>query len=178
MTTNQCIVDRAWEVVRGELRSTLSEAGMCLAPVRVVIEAALSLPSHAWDRWRTRPVERVGTSVPWARDMERSLCAAGEEIACERLGPPADLSREVDMERASLVPSDLLRRWDVAPDRSDELIGHVGVLLDHGLVLEHIAARHGKEISRTWRGPTRVGPLGEWPVTSVTRVHPRVEPAA
>lgn len=67
MTTNQRTVDRAWAVVRDEVRSTPRGAGMCLALVHVVMEKALSLPIHAWYRWRTRPVECVAVAITATR---------------------------------------------------------------------------------------------------------------
>lgn len=172
--TNEAIVDAGWEAVAGRLRVP-SDPGLCLALVRIVVEHALGMPSHSWYRWRTQAAMENATDVPWARDMERSLRAAGMAVDGPRYGPLGDPERYVGEDAA--LPGDLLFRWDAARLRSGAYVGHVGVLLDRGLVLENVAPDQRHASDGMWRGPTRLTPVGAWPVTTIIRFDPTKRPA-
>jgi hypothetical protein len=63
------------------------QAHYCLRLVREVIEHAYQLPPGAfYARYWTHKVEENATSEPWARDLERSLRAAGLTVTTPRAG--------------------------------------------------------------------------------------------
>lgn len=173
--TNQAIVDAANDLLRGEVPGEPTSAGLCLALVRVVIERACYDGRWAWyDAHRTikvNPLDRASQD-PYARDLEASLREQGMALDLPRTGLPADPRRYVDLghqdTRAALLPGDLLFRWDTARDPNDVYVGHVGILMPGGLVLENVSKR-AKALSR---GPTHLSRLGAWPVTTVIRFQP------
>jgi hypothetical protein len=170
------IVQAAYEVVTGELTNAPTSAGLCLALVRVVIERAFDMRPYGFYAWRTHPVEREDTTVPWARDMERSLARAGMDVITHRYGPAGDPMRYARVEDAH--PGELLFRWDAGRTPDGVYVGHVGILLDRGLVLENVDPRYRKSTRGMWRGSNRLTPVGQWPVTSVVAFDPSVAPAA
>lgn len=154
-------------------------SGYCLAQVRIIVEVALFGGARRFYEWRTLTASDKPTSitVPWARDMEASLRAAGMALDLPRTGPAADPARYVDSRAASelLEPGDLCWRWDTARHACGAYIGHVAVLVARDVVIENVKPE--ARAARIWsRGPTVLGPL-TWPVTSVTRFDPDVPPA-
>lgn len=176
MNVNDRIHAAAVDAVRGDVPGLPTDPGWCLTFVRVLIERALAWPSHTLYKWRTHPVTRPGgaaPTVPWARDMERSLKLAGMEVAGRRYGPPRDAERYVDVDEADLQPGDVLFRWDAA--YQDEVpVGHVGLYFGHRLVLESVSplGRPGALA----RDATVLSRLGFWPVTTVIRFDPAKAP--
>ena len=174
---NQQIVSAAYQVIRGEIPEPTAP-GYCLRLVRTVIE-------HAVYEGRYRLYEQVlkrrvdpdlrASNDPYARDLEANLRDFGMDVpGLERAdGPPGDPARYISHIQSSIasgviLPGDLLFRWDVVRDQNGVFVGHVAILLDHGLVLENVAARPG----RLSRGPTFLSVAGDWPVTSVMRFNP------
>jgi hypothetical protein len=178
MTPNLKIVDSAHAVLRGDL-SPPTKSGMCLALVRTVIEHALFDGVWRWYDWRTH--EATGKPPgrdPWARDMERSLTLAGMSVATPRMGPAGDPTRYIDLDQYKPLPGDLLFRWDTAKDRtSGQYVGHVAIAMHGLLMLENIRPSYRDSRQGAWRGPTRLTPLGAWPVTTIVRFDPAKAPA-
>ena len=59
----------------------------CLKLVREVVELAYGLPPMAfYERWWTHRVEENRSGEPWARDLERSLRAAGLTVPTPQAG--------------------------------------------------------------------------------------------
>lgn len=176
---NLKIVDRAYALLRGDLKAEPDAPYMCLALVRVVIESAFYGGRYAWySDFRTIVVDRMTreSADPYARDMERSLRDdAGMGLILPRLPFEGDRERYVDLVAAlgegQIVPGDLLWRWDAAPDRKGVNRGHVGILMPGGLVLENAPVGHPRGGALN-RGPTHLTRLGVWPVTTVTRFDP------
>jgi hypothetical protein len=173
VSTNELVVDSAYKVLRGEM-TVPTEAGYCLQLTRLIVEDACNLEPWGFYKWRTHIVERAPTddTAPWARDMERSLNAAGMSIAGPMLDPKVREDRYVPMVvLASLVePGDLLFRWDVARTRAGTFIGHVGILLPGGVVLENVSP--GSRPNSFRRNVTSVTPLKFFPVTLAVRFNP------
>jgi hypothetical protein len=171
-TANDRIVDAAHQLLRGELAEP-RRSGLCLQLVRVVIERAYGLPSHDWyRRWRTITVWRSPGSDrdPWARDMEASLRDARKDLPLPRTGPAGDPARYVDLAAPDLLPGDLLFRWDTARNAAGDFVGHVGILMPGGLVLENVSPTY--RAGALSRGPTVLSRLGAWPVTTAVRFTP------
>lgn len=175
LESNARIVKAAYAAARGTL--PLPDAsGLCLAAVRIIVEAALFNGAWRFYDWRTQPVERKAGAPreafePVARDMERSLVRAGMALPLEhhgtRYAAPDD----------TLVPGDLLFRWDTAAWKWGEVehYGHVGVLLDGGLVLENI-----KPSNRSFslqRGVLSLTPIDRFTFTTAIRFDPGAPPA-
>jgi hypothetical protein len=170
------IVKSAWKAIAGDY-DIPQGSGYCLALVRRVVEEAYRMPPHGFYKWRTHTVERKSDlNIPWARDMERSLRAAGMEVEAPRTGPELDPKRYVEIYQANLQEGDLLFRWDVARSRTGEFIGHVGIYLGHELVLENINPSNRNARRGMSRGVNRITPLGEFPVTTIIRFDPKVKP--
>ncbi len=172
--SNERIARAAYAAARGTL--PLPDAsGLCLAASHIIVEAALFGGRREFYRWRTQPVERVAGAPAEAyeqvaRDMERSLLRAG-------MGLHLEVSGRYAIPDATLEPGDLLFRWDAAPWRWGEkpYYGHVGVLLDGGLVLENI-----KPSNRAYslqRGVTSLTPIDRFPFTAAVRFDPAKTPA-
>lgn len=157
------VVDSAYKLLRGEIAAP-EKPGYCLKLVRLVVEDAYSLGSHGLYRYRSRVVDadKRASRDPYARDMEASLRDQGMAVSQVYDGP------YVDQEFAQLEPGDLLFRFDVAKDARGVYIGHVGVLMPGGLVLENVTPR-ANSLSR---GYTCLTPLWTWPVTTVVRFQP------
>ena len=175
MTPGALITASAYAIIRGDLKEPPNH-GFCLQLVRIIIEDAFSWPSHTFYRWRTTIVKRTpgASTAPWARDMEASLRAAGMDVRTPRTGPAGDPSRYVNLTEADLRAGDLLFRWDTALSGPD-FVGHVGVFLGHGLVLENVRPAFRPE--GLARDATVISRVGAWPVTTVVRFDPSVKPA-
>lgn len=178
VTPNERMLRSCWRAVAGTLPLP-EHAGWCLQLVRLVVEDAFDLPAFGWYAWRTLLAggRHDHDTTPWARDMERSLRAAGMLVPLPRYGSVADPQRYALVDEAEgALPGDLLFRWDTGRDSAGAYVGHVGVLLPHGLVLENINPAYRSARTGVTRGVTRVGALS-WGVTSVVRFDPSVPPA-
>jgi len=155
------VIESANKVLSGALRAP-EHPGLCLQLARIIIEDAYGLKPYAFYNWLTNPVERdpADDRDPWARDMERSLRLAGMayEFSEGRYIRPETIIQEAE-------PGSLLFRWDVARSPYGTFIGHVGVLLDNGMVLENINPRFRK--TSFFRGNTAITPLADFPTTTV-----------
>lgn len=140
-------------------------SGLCLRLVRLVIEHALDIDFYA--QYLTHKVERAAGDDhdPWARDLERSMRHADLAIA-----EPQPNQRYVGMRalKELAMPGDLLFRHDVAPTKAGTFVGHVGILLHNGLVLENINPRFRPEGFH--RRNTAVTPLVYYRVTLAARI--------
>jgi hypothetical protein len=161
------VVDSGYRIMRGDLKAPV-HSGFCLQLTRIIIEDAYSMKSHAFYNWLTHPVERAAGDdrEPWARDMERSLRNAGmaKDFGDERYVRPERILGDCE-------PGVLLFRWDTAPSRAGTFIGHVGVLMPGGMVLENVHPRHRS--GSFFRGVTALTPLEEFRVTTVIQFDPK-----
>lgn len=186
-TANERITDAALGLLTGRTPEPRDQrgnvpSGYCLAQTRIIIERALWGGAWRWyDTWWTHRAsdKPAAVTVPWARDMEASLRAAGMALDLPRVGPPGDPTRYANVGLAAagdlIRPGDLVFRWDTARHSSGAFIGHVGVLVASDLVIENV--NPANRAARVWnRGPTVLGPL-TWPVTTVARFDPSVRPA-
>ena len=164
MTSNERISRSCTKALAGELQLPLA-SGYCLRAVRIIVEHALNIDFYG--TYLTSQVERAaGDDLdPWARDLERSLKMDGFGI----LEPPAGqryVGNRIMRELAK--PGDLLFRWDVAPTKAGTFVGHVGILLEHELVVENINPRFRPEGFN--RRNTSVTPLVFYRTTLVARL--------
>lgn len=89
MTSHQQrIILSGWDLIRGDLKAEPKEPFMCLALVRVVLEAAFW--GGAWrfyDLHRTARVDltKRASQDPYARDLERSLRDQGMSLTLPRV---------------------------------------------------------------------------------------------
>lgn len=185
MTQNQQrIVLSAWDLLRGDLKAEPKEPFMCLALVRVVLEAAFWRGQwRLYDLHKTATVDQVKreSMTPYARDLERSLRDQGMALTLPRLDYIApdggrDAGRYVDLHQAQqlglIQGGDIVFRHDVVADKNGVMIGHIGIVMPAGsglMVLENAPRRDGA----LGRLHTYLGRLGLWPVTSVARFVPR-----
>ena len=166
---NEKIAASAERVLTGEL-SVPSQSGLCLKLVRLVVEDAFDWPSHKFYEYRSDIVERHAKDnrEPWARDMERSLGNQGMTVLVpdwrERYVSPGEILEKGE-------PGDLLFRWNTARTRFGTYVGHVGVLMENGLVLENINPAYRSK--SFMRGVTGLTPLEHFLVTRVVRFDPR-----
>lgn len=160
------VVDAAYRMSNGQLKAP-EHPGFCLQLVRIIIEAAYGMKPYEFYDWRTHPVERAegDSNEPWARDMERSLRIAGMnyDFGDQRYVRSEDIIAECD-------PGDLLFRWDVARTRQGTLIGHVGILMPGGMVLENVDPRHRS--NSFIKGYTALTPLNDFRVTTAIQFNP------
>jgi hypothetical protein len=175
---NAAVVESAYKVLRAELQVP-DQAGFCLKLVRLVVEDAYGMRSHEWYKWRTHPVERApgDDDSPWARDMERSLRLAGMAVAL----PPENVQKPEDRYVSTLhlasvcEPGDLLFRWDVARTKQGTFVGHVGILMPGGMVLENVSPR--SRLYSFTRGVTVLTPVANFPTTLAVRFDPLTPPS-
>lgn len=164
MNSNEQIVRSAEKALSGELPLPVT-SGLCLRLVRLVIEHALGIDFYA--EYLTHRVERAAgdDTDPWARDLERSMRLGGFAVL-----EPQSKQRYVGMRalKELAMPGDLLFRHDVAPTRAGTNVGHVGILLHNGLVLENINPRFRPEGFH--RRNTAVTPLVYYRVTLAARI--------
>lgn len=164
MTTNDRIVRSAEKALAGEIQLPVA-TGYCLRLVRVVVEHALQIDFYG--TFLTHRVERAAgdDNDPWARDLERSLRESGHAVIL-----PDDRQRYIGnrVMRELARPGDLMFRHDVAPTRAGTNVGHVGILLANGLVLENINPRFRQEGFH--RRGTSVTPLVFYRTTLVARL--------
>lgn len=173
-TANERITRAAYAAARGTL--PLPEtSGMCLKAARIIVEAALFDRRRRFYEWRTQPVERKPGAPaeelgPVARDMERSLSRAGMTLPLAKDG-------RYCVPNETLQPGDLLFRWDAAHWEWGDIpfYGHVGVLLDGGLVLENIRPEYRPHSLQ--RGVLSLTPIDRFPFTTAIRFDPSKPPA-
>ena len=175
LETNNRIAKAAYAAARGTL-PVPDASGLCLATVRIIVEHALFGGGWEFYRWLTQPVERVpgapaSAHEPVARDMERSLVRAGMTVPLENHG-----GRYVTPDN-TLIPGDLLFRWDAAAWKWGAVpyYGHVGVFLDGGLVLENINPDYRTHSLQ--RGVLSLTPIDRFPFTTAIRFDPAAPPA-
>lgn len=164
MTSSEKIVRSASKALSGELQLPAS-SGYCLRLVRLVVEHALNIDFYG--TYLTHKVERAAGDDhdPWARDLERSMRLSGLAVL-----EPQPNQRYIGMRalKEHAMPGDLLFRHDVAPTRAGTNVGHVGILLHNGLVLENINPRFRPE--GFVRRNTAVTPLVYYRVTLAARI--------
>src|SRR5690606_18687187 len=113
-----------------------NEGGKCLSFVRVVVQQALGITYDEFYAHREM-VERASPDRdPWARDMERGL--RKWEVKLKRWGPEGDGARYAVLDERRLKAGDLLFRWDTAKNPWGDYVGHVGIYMGGGLVMESI----------------------------------------
>jgi hypothetical protein len=158
------IVTSAYRAMRGEL-ALPEQAGMCLKLVRVIVEDAFGMQPWSWySQWLTddRRVQRAPGDdyEPWARDMERALRDARLAYSIPNEG--RYVSHEKIMRTCGW--GTLLFRWDTAKTKRGTFVGHVGILMPGGLVLENVnPAFRAMSLAR---GFTCLTPLSQFPVTT------------
>lgn len=170
-TPGDLIAAAALDVMRGRVAGVPTEEGNCLAFVRVVVQKALSITYDQFYSHGIRVESRVKDRPWWARDMERGLRAKGWAVPLPRhAGGTKDPSRYAVLDERKLRRGDLLFRHDTATNGYGEDVGHVGIYLGGGLVMEQIAPRHRRDSARLYRHDlVSITPLGDWPVTTVIR---------
>lgn len=164
MTSNERIVRSAEKALAGELQVPVS-SGLCLRLVRVIVENALGIDFY--QQFLTHRVERApGDDMdPWARDLERSMREGGHAILTPTPGQRYVGNRAI---REFAQPGDLLFRHDVVPTAAGTHVGHVGILLHNGVVMENINPRFRPEGFH--RRNTALTPLVFFRVTLVARI--------
>jgi len=169
-TPGELIARTAVRALHKDIPGIPTKPGRCLAFVRVVVQEALGITYNQFYSYK-RMVERLTPDTePWARDMERGLKAAGMEVPLERYGPEGDPSRYVVLDESRLEPGDILFRWDTARNKWGDYVGHVGIYLGNGLLIENIDPKHRPNSAHSRRlSCVAVTVLGEWPVTTVIR---------
>lgn len=160
------IADSALAVMHGQVSDVPTESGMCLAFVRVVIQHALKIDYDTFYSHGERVESAIKGRPWWARDMERGLRKWA--VRGDRWGPEGDPRRYIDTSAAK--PGDLLFRWDTAKNAYGENVGHVGIYLGGGLLIENIDPAYRRNSAVLARhGSVCITPLNEWPVTSIVR---------
>lgn len=161
------ILDSAYKILNGQLVAP-QHPGFCLQLVRLIVEDAYGMKPYSFYDWLTHPVERAegDNHEPWSRDMERSLREAGmrHDFGAQRYAHPYDIETQCD-------PGTLLFRWDTARTKQGTYIGHVGILMPGGMVLENVNPAH--RINSFFRGVTALTPLKDFRVTSVIEFDPK-----
>lgn len=169
---NDEILASAVALLEGDVEAP-EEGGYCLQLVRLVIEDGFGWKPHEfyaryWDK-KVRRGQGDSDLVPWARDLERSLRAADFGVLFppegERYVPSTTILKDGK-------PGDLLFRWDTALSEGGEYIGHVGILMSDGLVLENI--NPGYRPYSFKNGATALTPVVDFPVTTVVRFNPEL----
>jgi len=160
------IITSAYRALRGEL-AVPNEPGLCLKLVRVIVEDAFGMQPWSWySEWlkADRRVQRAEGDdyEPWARDMERALREAGFAYSFNLSANSRYVPHERIMNSCSW--GTLLFRWDTAKTRRGTFVGHVGILMPGGLVLEN--ANPVIRQDSLVRGFTCLTPLAKFPVTT------------
>ncbi len=126
--------------------------GYCLGFVTSVLREALALPiPEFYDRYvreRADPVEHWVQDEPWARDVQKSLRALGMGVEKPEPGDLLFVWRDAKSET-----------W-TAREGHEVYIGHVGVLLAPGGVLENVRAAWRPQSFN--RGEIQFTPLAWW----------------
>jgi len=164
MTTNEKIVRSAIKTIHNQLLAPVP-TGLCLRLVRIIVEDALKIDFY--QTYRTHVVERVpgDDSDPWARDLERSFRENGFAVCVPGEGERYIGKRKLEQ---VAIPGDLLFRHDVAPTPQGTNVGHVGILIENGLVIENVNYRFRSESFQ--RRGTCLTPLSHFKTTLVARI--------
>lgn len=165
MTTNERITNTAYEFLRGH-HTAPTKSGLCLQLVRLIIETALQLPSHTLYTNLER-VERApgDDTAPWARDLERTYRNRGWATAEPEPGRRY-IPKNVILQNE---PGSILHRWDAAKTPAGTFIGHIGILLHGGLVIENINPLYRKRSYHAGNNRTlTLTPIEDFAVTLVT----------
>lgn len=154
MDTNQKIVAAAWGALKGDVGVPL-EPGWCLSAVRMIVEEALGLePWGFYERFLVGSPKALPEHESWwARDCERILREKGLAV------PIKDRK-----------PGDLLFNYEAAYSRQYQAnIGHVGILLEHDMVIENINPRW-RPASGIFPSSLALTPFKRWPATLAVRL--------
>lgn len=161
-TANSLILSTCIDVLNGD-QTADSRPGYCLSFARDVIEK-----SQGW-KWGTLytdyvteeadPAGHRAKAGPWARDAEKSL---------------RDLGMAVKLEDAK--PGDLFFVWrDAWSATWNAYVGHVGILLPGGLILENVDPKYRPHSFH--RGAIQLTPRKRWLApTTVIRFDPAKKP--
>lgn len=147
-----------------------TKPGNCLVLVRVIIQNAYKISYDEFYAHRTNPVPRdYDMHIPWARDMERSLRSKWS-VRTHRIGPTGDPFKYVDWQDPAIKPGDIIFKWDTAINRQGDHVGHVGIYIGAGLLVENVDPAYRPNSFRNSRNPTfNITPLGDWAPTTVVR---------
>ena len=125
--TNQLIVAAAWAAAKGALKGVPKGPGLCLAFVRVVVEAALGYQSHEmYSRYLV-----AGTTHRPGDERVRLAAAKQNPYATDFEASVKKLAWGVPL--AERLPGDIIFNHNAAKP-----FGHVGILLDANTVIENI----------------------------------------
>lgn len=166
MTTNERITRTAYEFAAG-LHASPTRPGFCLQLVRLIVETALGLPAFEFYRDLERVERAPGDDQdPWARDVERTFRNRGWAVLTpedgKRYVPPIAIL-------AGAEPGSILHRWDAAKTTSGTFVGHIGILLHGGLVIENVNPIYRKRAFQATQNPTlHLTPLASFATTLVT----------
>lgn len=148
--TGRRVADVALAVQEGDTLLDGSRRGWCLQAVRLVVERALGLPPGGfYSRYGVaRTTGAPGRTDPswWASDLEASM---------KRLGASVPF--------AARLPGDLVFSHRLAAP-----VGHVGILVSRGTILEVTDPRRRPRAFA--RGDVCLTPWGSWEPTLVARL--------
>ncbi len=143
--------------MRGEIPVPRTTSGYCLRLVRQVLENALG---WADEELYERFPNKIETKTPhprafWARDIQRSLRDAGWGVAL------------IDRQ-----PGDLLFYWRAALNGYGDYVGHTGVLLPGGFILENINPIYRIGTGAFATGALSLTPSSTWGLGEVEAFRP------
>lgn len=144
---NAAIVAAAYAAMRGGVDVPRLQGGWCLRTVRRILEHALDWPEE--ELFRRFPAQ-VESAKPkprayWARDVQASFRAAG-------FGVPA----------TETLPGDVVAYWRAAQNDEGDYVGHIGVRLPGGFVLENIDAKYRLGTNALADGALSLTPFKAW----------------
>jgi hypothetical protein len=166
VSNNEKITDTAYGFANGAYPAP-AKPGLCLQLVRLIIETALQLQPftlyHGLERVERAPGDDTD---PWARDLERTHRNRGWAILQPEAGKRY-VHRNDILELAP--PGSILHRWDAAKTPAGTFIGHVGILLHGGLVIENVSPLYRKRSFQSRANPNlHLTPIADFPTTLVT----------
>lgn len=166
MTTNERIASTAYEFAHGAFAAP-AKPGFCLQLVRLIIETALELPPFTVYAGLERVERAPGDDTdPWARDLERTFKNRGWVVLEPEVGKRYVHRSEI-LTHAS--PGSILHRWDAAKTTAGTYVGHVGILLHGGLVIENVSPLYRKRSFQSRSNPNlHLTPIADFPTTLVT----------
>jgi hypothetical protein len=153
MTTNEKVIKAAWQFYKSPPKWALNEAGWCLRLVRAVVERAEGLPDMGFYNKYVKQKADPPHDGFIARDAEKSLRALGYAIKPDQV-----------------MPGDLVFKFDVKYN-SDFWVGHVGIIIAQGVVLENARPewRNGGLFDN--KGNVLLSDFEQWPaVTTYIRL--------
>jgi hypothetical protein len=174
---NKQIVRAAWMVYKTPPSVFEKEPGWCLAFVRHILQSAFPSTPKDPRAWLEKyAFARVETPLPnrtwWARDFERTVSQVGLAVDKKDL-QPGDLVFKWDTAKLKLSkPLDVL--YQGMPDAQHIYVGHVGILVAEGVVMENINPdfrKDGKAFGN--KGCISLSDFNLWPaVTKCARFNP------